>query len=394
MMMGKLRVTGRFYVFLTLVTVIILFLFRESLFGSSELDVVFESSNSDVRSVNCLIVRDEELLSSKQVSRVEYIASEGMLVAPGDPVLYVYSLEYSEKLIRELNTVRKNIQSYHNILLGNEIDSTLEVYDLTVKQKALDLKNLIRRNTSGNFLALVSQLEDSMEERRAYMSSTMRSDTKLIKYYDEEKQKISAIDAWRNTLSTRNEGIVSFYLDGYENDLTVENLPDITIDRMKKVLAGEALSETSVRSEQNVARIVNQNRWYVFVMSEDGKWNPVNGQTYYFQVQGFEDLRYSGTVKSVQKTGSTVMAQLEVTDPIGPLMYQRSGKAAIGANLTGLSVRTKAIVKQNGQTGVLKFDVPGGTFIPVEILSENGDYSLIMPLVEGVLGSGDQILIK
>ena len=392
--MGKLRVTGRFYVFLTLVMAIILFLFRDSLFGSGEIAVVYEATASDIRSVDAVIVRDEEIISSKQVSRLEYIAQEGTLVASGDPVMYVYSLEYSEKLIRELNNVRKNIQTYHNILLGNEIDSTLEVYDLTVKQKALDLKNLIRRNTSGNFLSLVSQLEDAMDERRAYMSATMRSDTKLIKYYDEEKQKVSAIDAWRNTMLAREEGVVSFYLDGYENDLTLEKMPEFTIEKMRKVLMGEKLSETGLRDEVNVARIVNQNNWSLIVLADDGKWNPVNGQTYSFQMVGFEDLLYTGTVKSVQKMGDSVMAQLDITDPIGPLMYQRSGKAAIGANLSGLRVPTKAIVKQNGQTGVLLYDVPGGTFIPVEVLSEDKNETLIMPLVEGVISGGSRVLIK
>lgn len=392
--MGKLRVTGRFYVFLTLVMAIILFLFRDSLFGSGEIAVVYEATASDIRSVDAVIVRDEEIISSKQVSRLEYIAQEGTLVASGDPVMYVYSLEYSEKLIRELNNVRKNIQTYHNILLGNEIDSTLEVYDLTVKQKALDLKNLIRRNTSGNFLSLVSQLEDAMDERRAYMSATMRSDTKLIKYYDEEKQKVSAIDAWRNTMLAREEGVVSFYLDGYENDLTLEKMPEFTIEKMRKVLMGEKLSATGLRDEVNVARIVNQNNWSLIVLADDGKWNPVNGQTYSFQMVGFEDLLYTGTVKSVQKMGDSVMAQMDITDPIGPLMYQRSGKAAIGANLSGLRVPTKAIIKQNGQTGVLLYDVPGGTFIPVEVLSEDKNEALIMPLVEGVISGGSRVLIK
>ncbi|MBQ4620515.1 MAG: hypothetical protein IJB25_11660 [Clostridia bacterium] len=392
--MGKLRVTGRFYVFLTLVMAIILFLFRDSLFGSGEIAVVYEATASDIRSVDAVIVRDEEIISSKQVSRLEYIAQEGTLVASGDPVMYVYSLEYSEKLIRELNNVRKNIQTYHNILLGNEIDSTLEVYDLTVKQKALDLKNLIRRKTSGNFLSLVSQLEAAMDERRAYMSATMRSDTKLIKYYDEEKQKVSAIDAWRNTMLAREEGVVSFYLDGYENDLTLEKMPEFTIEKMRKVLMGEKLSETGLRDEVNVARIVNQNNWSLIVLADDGKWNPVNGQTYSFQMMGFEDLLYTGTVKSVQKMGDSVMAQLDITDPIGPLMYQRSGKAAIGANLSGLRVPTKAIIKQNGQTGVLLYDVPGGTFIPVEVLSEDKNETLIMPLVEGVISGGSRVLIK
>ena len=268
------------------------------------------------------------------------------------------------------------------------------MYDLTVKQKALDLKNLIAKNTSGNFISLVTQLEEAMAERRAYMSATMRSDTKLIKYYDEEKQKISAIDAWRNALVARDEGVVSFYLDGYENDLTIDNIGELTIDKMRKVLSGELLSQPSARDEVNVARIINQNHWYLVVMSEDGSWNPVNGQNYSFQMIGFEDLLYTGVVRNVQKMGATVMAQIEITDPIGPLMYQRTGKAAIGANLTGLSVPAKAIIKQNGQTGVLLYDVPGGTFIPVEVLSEDKDNALIMPLVEGVLTSHSWVLVQ
>lgn len=222
----------------------------------------------------------------------------------------------------------------------------------------------------------------------------MRSDTKLIKYYDEEKQKISAIDAWRNTMLACEGGVVSFYLDGYENDLRADKVSELTIDQMRKVISGEKLSEVSVRDEINVARVVNQDHWYLMVISDDGKWNPVNGQAYSFQMIGFEDLLYSGTVKSVQKMGQTVMAQLEINEPLGPLMYQRSGKAAIGANLSGLQVPAKAIVRQNGQTGVLLYDVPGGTFIPVEVLSESKDYVLIMPLVEGVLTNGEPILIK
>ena len=392
--MGKLRVTGRFYVFLMLVTAIILFIFRDSLFGSGEVAAVYESTASDIRSAQAIIVRDEALASAKQVSRMEFIAEERTLVNAGDPVAYVYSLEYSEKLIRELSNTRKNIQSYHNVLLGNELDSTLEVKNLTVKQMTLDLKNLIQNSASGNFLKLVDQLEAAMEDRRQYMSSTMRSDAKLIKYYDEEKQKISAIDAWRKEISASADGVVSFYLDGYEAALNMTNVNSVNIDQAKKVLAGEKLSNASARSETDLFRVVNQNNWSIIVLSTDTGWNPVVGQTYSFQMTGFEDLVYTGTVARIQKSGSSIMAQLNVTDPIGPLMYQRSGKVALGANLTGLRVPSKAIVKQNDQTGVLLYDVPGGTFIPVEVLSNDGDSALILPLVEGVIGAGSHVLIK
>ena len=392
--MRKIRVTGRFYVFLMLVTAIVLFIFRDSLFGSGEIAAVYESTASDIRTAQAVIVRDEQLASAKQVSRVEFIAEERTLVNTGDPVAYVYSLEYSEKLIRELSNTRKNIQQYHNVLLGNELDSTLEVKDLTVKQMTLDLKNLVQNSASGNFLKLVDQLQAAMEDRRQYMSSTMRSDARLIKYYDEEKQKISAIDSWRKEVASPSGGVVSFYLDGYESALNTGMINSLNIDQLKKVLAGEKLSSSAARSETDVFRVVNQNNWSLMVLSSDTGWNPVVGQTYSFQMTGFEDLVYTGTVARIQKSGSTIMAQLNVTDPIGPLMYQRSGSVALGANLTGLRVPSEAVVRQNDQTGVLLYDVPGGTFIPVEVLSDDGKNALILPLVEGVIGSGSHVLIK
>jgi len=392
--MAKVRVTGRFYVFLMLVAAIVMFLFRDSIFTTSESAVVYSASASDVRTVQALIVRDEAVASEKQVSRVEFIAPENTLVRVGEPVAYVYSLEYSERLINELNNIRKNIQQYHKVVLGNELDSQLEVYDLTVKQKALDLKSLVRRTTNGNFLKLVDQLETSMEERRQYMSANMRSDTKLIKYYDEEKQKINTIEGWRAAKAAEADGVISFYLDGYEQSLTPETLENLTIDQMRTVLAGGSLSTQSGRSMTDIYRIVNQNHWYLVVMSDDASWNPVNGATYSFQLQGFEDLVYTGTVKRMQKSGTTVMAHLEVTDPIGPLLYQRSGTAALGTNLSGLSVPAKAVIKQNGQDGVLLFDVPGGTFVPVEVIHLEDDTALVLPLVEGVIGVGSRVLIK
>lgn len=392
-MAGK-RVTGRFYVFLMLVAAIVLFLFRDSLFGSSELAVVYNATSSDVRAAQAVIVRDETVQAETQVTRLEYIASENMLVRKGDAVAYVYSLEYSEKLINELNSIRKNIQEYHKIILGNELDSQLEIHDLTVKQKALELKSLISRTNHGNLLKLVSQLEEAMDERRQYMSANMRSDTKLTKYYYEENQKISTINGWRATRTAPRDGVVSFYMDGYESTLNANTLETLTIDDVRAILSGNAQLQNETRSGTDVFRVVDQNLWYIAVLSTDTRWNPVLGVTYSFQVEGYEDLVYTGTVVRVSKTGTSVLAQLEITDPIGPLIYQRTCNVVLGTNLTGLSVPTRAIDEKNGQYGVWLYDVPGGTFVPVEVISVMGGNALITPLVDGVLTSGSRVLIK
>lgn len=393
-MSGK-QVTSRFYVFLLLVAALILFLFRDSIFGVSLEAAVSEGRRSDVRTAHAIIIRDEHVQNEGQVTRLEYIASENTLVQKGDSIAHVYSMEYSEKLISELNVIRKNIQDYHKTILGNELDTQLEMYDLTVKQKALELKNMVTHKNRGNLLKLASILEDAMADRREYMHAKMRNDPKLIKYYDEERQKISTIDGWQTVKTADMSGVVSFYMDGYESVLTPKILDTLTIENINTVLSGGKLNtESGTRSGTDIYRVVDQNHWYLAIVSNDTTWNPVIGLTYSFQMEGFDELAYTGTVIRVQKTGSAVMAQLEVTDPLGPLIYQRGGGVTLGSNLTGLSVPSRAIAEINGQKGVWLYDVPGGTFVPVEVITDDGNNALVVSLVEGGLSVGSKILIK
>ena len=74
--------------------------------------------------------------------------------------------------------------------------------------------------------------------------------------------------------------------------------------------------------------------------------------------------------------------------------HRRSGRAQFSITLTGLSVRADALYNENGQMGVWVYDVPGGTFVPVEVLSTSGSISMIQPLVDGALSLGQQVLIK
>ena len=89
-----------------------------------------------------------------------------------------------------------------------------------------------------------------------------------------------------------------------------------------------------------------------------------------------------------------MLAVFLVEDPMGPMIYQRSGRVTLSSELSGLSVLSEALADQNGQPGVWLFDVPGGTFVPVEVLSNDGSRALIQPLTDGALQVGDPGLIK
>ena len=393
--MRKKRVTGRFYLFLVALLVIAFLILRPMLFPGSRETVIMMANAAQRQTVDCVIIRDEQVFTSDSTARVEYIAAEDSLVEEGDNVANLYTTGYSEGLLDNLEATRKKIQDYHKELLANIVDTELSKLDNVVNYMALEFKNLITQQTTGNLKTVTSQLETAMVNRQDYLRQNKRGDNKLTKLYDEENARLSSIQSWRKVSTAEKGGVVSFYIDGYENDLTPAGLNTLTIADVRAVLAGNNLDTTRATRAGGIYRIVDQDKWYVAVLANGTSWTPVVGQdSYFMQLEGFDDLIYRASVYSVQKEGDTMLAVFEIEDPIGPLIYRRGGKAQFSIELTGLSVRVEALYNQSGQMGVWLYDVPGGTFVPVEVLSTDGTIAMIQPLVDGALQLGQTVLIK
>ena len=393
--MRRKRVTGRFFLFLLALLVIAFLILRPRLFPSSKETVIMMANADQRQTVDCVIIRDESVTLSESTARVEYIAAEDSLVTEGTTVANLYATGYSESLLNALETTRKKIQDYHKQLLANIVDSQLQELDQKVNRKAIEFKNLITRQTIGNLKTVASQLETEMVRRQEYLRQNKRGDSKLTKLYDEENPRLASIQSWRTVSNADRDGVVSFYIDGYETDLTPNTLNTLSIAQVRSVLAGERLENTRKTLSDGIYRIVDQDRWYVAVLYAGNTWTPMVGQdNYYIQMEGFDDLSYTASVHSVQKENDTTLAIFEVRDPVGPLIYKRTGKAQFSITLTGLSVRVEALYNENGQMGVWVYDVPGGTFVPVEVLSTDGTIAMIQPMVEGALQLGQTVLIK
>ena len=393
--MRKKRVTGRFYLFLVALLVIAFLILRPMLFPGSRETVIMMANAAQRQTVDCVIIRDEAVTESDSTARVEYVATEDSLVAEGDNVANLYTTGYSESLLNNLEATRKKIQDYHKQLLANIVDAELNKLDSVVNYMALEFKNLITHQTTGNLKTVTGQLETAMVKRQEYLRQNKRGDNKLTKLYEEENARMTSIQSWRKVSNADRAGVVSFYLDGYENDLTPATLNALTIQDVRSVLGGAALATTQSTRQTGICRIVDQNKWYVAVLIEGSQWTPMVGQdTYHMMLEGFEDLVFDAAVTNVQKDQGVTLAVFEITDPLGPLIYRRTGRAQFTITLTGLSVRTEALYNDNGQMGVWIYDVPGGTFVPVEVLSTDGSIAMIQPLVDGALQLGQTVLIK
>lgn len=394
-MRRKKRIKGRFYVFLLILLVIAFLIVRPHLNFGSKQAVITPAQSEFTQNMDCVIIRDETVSTSESTAHIEYVATEGTLVNAGDIVAYVYSAGYSESLLQKLEETRTKIQDYHKTeILNNIKDSDLERYDTIVDMMALEFKNLVNHDTLGSLLTAARQLETAMVNRQEYLRQNKREDVKLTKLYDEETTRLNNIQSWRKVENAAASGVISFYMDGYETALSAQTLPTITASDIRTVLNGGSLDSGIGAKETAVYRLVNQDSWYVALVTDAKTWNPVVGQPYTLQLEGFEDLSFNAFVTSVQKESGTVLAVFQINNPIGPLIYQRTGRARLTATISGLSVPSRAIFEQNGQTGVWLMDVGGETFVPVEVLSSDGKNALIQPMTDGALGFGQLVRTK
>ena len=393
--MGGRRPTGRFFILLMLVIGVVLFavmnLFRP---GEVRYDIVRSGSSSDTRRVQAVIMRNEKVVSMDSGGTINYVAQEGSMMAEGDVIAYIYSAGYSASQLQALEKVRSDIRAYHLSILGTIIDTRLDRLEANVHYLALQLKSLVNRRSSGNLLNLEAQLTDAMNARQTYLSQNQREDVTLTTLYETESKRESLISSWRSVETASADGIVSFYLDDCEAFLSPDNTVNITLDSLRSVLQGRSVSDTGSRLTTNIYRLVDPGRWYVYILTDDGSFNPVTNQSFWFQMEGFEDVVYDATVVSSVKSGNTVMTLLQIDDPLGPMLNQRSGDATISTDLTGLRVPRGAIYRENGQTGVYVYDGAGGTFIPVIVLSTDDEGVLISTEYDTALYVGSYVRVK
>lgn len=393
--MGTRRPTGRFFILLMLVMSVVLFAVMNLLRpGEARYTVVTNGTSSDTRRVQAVIMRSEDVASMESGGTISYVAQEGSLVSSGDTIAYIYSAGYSANRLKDLEKVRAEIRAYHLSILGTIIDTRLDRLESNVQYLAVQLKSLVNRRSSGNLLNLENQLTQAMEARQTYLSQNQREDVKLTTLYETETKRESQIAQWRSQEKASSSGIVSFYLDGYENFLSIDNTGNITVDSLRSVMQGKPVSGDASRLSTSIYRLVHTDRWYVYILTDDGSFNPVTNQRFWFQMEGFEDIVYDATVVSSVKSGSTVMTLLQIDDQMGPLLNQRSGNATVSTEMSGLKVPRNAICRENGQTGVYVYDGAGGTFIPVIVLSSDSDGVLISTEYESALYVGSYVMLK
>ncbi len=341
-----------------------------------------------------VIVRDEALTAADSITNIDFVAEEGALVFAKEVLCNVYSAGYNQAEINRLETYREKIRQYHrDQFKSSQGDVHLEALENTINSLSVEVRTLVQGQGSGSLTNMERQLRDALQARQNYLRQKYPDDQALTTLYKEESQQLRKIESWTTPFAAQDESLVSFYTDGYETTVNALTFETITPAQVHTVLAGQQLETDIVaRGRQPIYRTVAPTVWYILLLSNDRNWNPVEGQAYKVQLEGFDSFLVDATVKSFTRVSGELLVRLEVRSDVRPVLNIRTCRMAVGEFVDGLSVPIDAIIEDGGVMGVVVHDANGDMFVPVTVISNDGKDAFIRPVYPGSLLDGQKVV--
>lgn len=318
-----------------------------------------------------VVARDETLVERENATSVDFVAEEGSHITRSSVICKVYSSGFNQTEINRLNTYREEIQAYHvDQVFSTYVDAQLDSYGAEVSSLAQQVRTLVQGRGVGSLGNLERQLESTLNARKSYLRQKYPDDQVLSELYKVENDQLKKIESWTTTYTASEDCTVSFYTDGYESTVNSSTYQNLTPSDVRGVIRGVAPEQSTVsRGSDPIFRTVRENVWFALFLCQDRDWNPVVGQRYSMQLEGFDNYVIEGEVQSFSRIGSDLLLRMRVDSSVEPVLNIRTCSATVGDFVSGLSVPMSALYTYDNQIGVVVLDGGVQTFVAVTVIS-------------------------
>ncbi len=352
--------------------------------------IVTIAEQESAQAGNAIIVRDETVFMQEGVSDILYIAEENATVNRGDPVCTVYTTGFSSRELTQLQTYRRQIKEYLKILTGttDAPDTKLQLLDTTIFDRAVETRALVQ-GTHGNLLNQESLLKEAISSRYTYMKQKYPDDTKLTRLYDNENNQLQRIDTWTKQYAATDNGIVSFYTDGFEGALNISNYTQYDPQQVRTMYNGTVPQVFErPKNSLDIYRLVRPYEWAVLMLANNLQWNPVVGEVYQMMIESFDNTTVEAKVESVTRSGGDLLVRLTVNSSVKPVLNIRSCHVQLSTSRITYAVPLSALVPKEGLIGVVVTFREGTFIVPVDVVSQDATQAYVVPLNAGHLYEG------
>jgi len=328
-----------------------------------------------------VVARNETLYETENMTRIDFEAEEGSHVSRSSVICKVYSSGYNQTEISRLQNYREEIQNYHvSQVLSTYVDAALDSENAEIASLAQQVRTLVQGRGVGSLGNLEKQLGSALTARKNYLRQKYPDDQNLAELYKVENDQLKKIESWTTTYTAKEDCLVSFYTDGYENSVNSNNYQTLTPSDVKNVIRGIAPEQSTVsRGSDPIFRTVIEDEWYALFLCSEKDWNPVVGENYQMQLTGFDNYVIEAKVESFTRIGGDLLLRMSVTrQSVEPVLNIRTCGATVGDFVSGLHVPMNALYTLDNMIGVVVLEGGVQTFVPVTVIAYPDDKTVML----------------
>ncbi len=333
-----------------------------------------------------LVVRDEVLLAvagydGKFIPEI----SEGERVSAFGSVATISNSE-TAGLIDELEEVRKKIvQAQNEKMKENKFFSEdIDKINSAIGLKVQEIIKVGNSNSMTGITALKADI-DGMIEKKAAIAGENSTDSYINSLRQERDSIQKRIDSSTSRITSESSGIISYEIDGYEQELTPAVIKDLTVDTIQGIISEDTKKPSSdnlLAKDDYFAKIIKSYESHIVVILEKDKADLFEaGDGIGVRINDLsQEVRGEITYKSDEQKGKYIIAVR-----IDRCTETLSGTRKVNVDLVsdfeeGLKVPFKSLFninkeKNTAEIFLIKANV--ASIRQVVILSSDNEYAII-----------------
>lgn len=332
--------------------------------------IIKESKISSDESKVGYVIRDEQVIETNiENQKIEPIKNEGERVAVGNPVLKYYNVN-EEEITSQINELNSQIQE---ALLGKKDLFPGDVKAIESQIEA-QIEKLRDENNMQDILEYKSNISDYIVKKAKIVGSLSTAGEYINNLISQRNKLEQNLNNGAQYVNSNMSGVVSYRIDGLEQELSINNIDNITSDYLKSL---DLTTGNIVSKNENNAKVINNFECYIAVSlnSENAK-KTKEGSNVILRLSNQEEVKAQIYKIKEETTGRLII--FKITDGVENLInYRKVSVDVIWWQYSGLIVPKSAILYENGKSYVLIKKNASFSKVLVNVEKENDNYCLI-----------------
>lgn len=335
--------------------------------------IVKEGVVTKEETVTGVIIRDETVVQGKNIKNgIQQIVDEGEKVAVGDAIFRYYSndeVQVKSKIVEIDNKINKVISENNQVLYS----SGTKLIDSQLIEKVKDIVNInniqVLRENKRSIASLVS--------KKAKLAGDLSPTGSTLKQLIDERRKYEKqLSDGAEYIKAEKSGIVSYRIDGLEDELRSDDLSKYTKDYLKKLnlKIGDIIP---VNNEKG--KIIDNFKCDIAIISKSQEAkNAKEGQTLFIVLPNSQTV--IGKIVRINRDGvnGEVVLVIEFDEGIESLSIYRSINVdLVWWNKVGNKIPNSAIFNCRGLNYVVRTHNGYNEYVLVKVLKQSDEYSIV-----------------